>query len=83
MTAGCRPVWRRGRRRPATGEIEGLTEIGFAVSFGVLVDTFLVRTMLVPALTTMLGRWAWWPGGVPTARTPQAAPAANGAQDTL
>ncbi|MEL7675512.1 MAG: MMPL family transporter, partial [Chloroflexota bacterium] len=44
------------------GEVAGLIEIGFAVAAGVLIDTFVVRTMLVPALTTVLGRWAWWPG---------------------
>lgn len=49
------------------GEIKGLAELGFAVAVGVLIDTFVVRTMLVPALTTLLGRWAWWPGGVPKA----------------
>jgi len=44
------------------GEVAGLLEVGFAVAVGVLIDTFVVRTMLVPALTTALGRWAWWPG---------------------
>jgi RND superfamily putative drug exporter len=56
------------------GEIKGLSQIGFAVSFGVLIDTFVVRTMLVPAITTMLGRWAWWPGGVPGAKTVRPVP---------
>ena len=47
------------------GEIKGLIEMGFAVSVGVLIDTFVVRTMLDPALATLFGRWTWWPGGVP------------------
>lgn len=48
-----------------TGEIMGLIEIGFAVSVGVLIDTFVVRTVLDPALATIFGRWTWFPGGVP------------------
>ena len=47
------------------GEIKGLVELGFAVAVGILVDTFVVRTMLVPSITVLLDRWAWWPGGVP------------------
>lgn len=39
----------------------GLLQIGFAVAFGVLLDTFVVRTTLVPALTVLFGRWNWWP----------------------
>ena len=39
-----------------------LTQIGVIVGFGVLLDTLLVRSLLVPALVSMLGRWFWWPG---------------------
>jgi len=51
-----------------TGEVAGLLEIGFAVAVGVLIDTFVVRTVLDPALAALFGRWTWWPGGVPQAR---------------
>jgi RND superfamily putative drug exporter len=38
-----------------------LTEVGFLVAFGVLVDTFLVRSALIPTLAVDLGRRWWWP----------------------
>jgi putative drug exporter of the RND superfamily len=38
-----------------------LTEIGFIVAFGVLLDTFVVRSILVPALTFIIDRRIWWP----------------------
>jgi RND superfamily putative drug exporter len=47
------------------GEIAFLTQLGFAVAVGVLIDTFVVRTVLDPALAALFGRWTWWPGGVP------------------
>jgi len=39
-----------------------LTQIGVIVGIGVLLDTLLVRTVLVPALATMCGDRFWWPG---------------------
>jgi RND superfamily putative drug exporter len=38
-----------------------LTQVGVTVAFGVLLDTFVVRSVLVPALTWELGERTWWP----------------------
>ncbi|MFG1923249.1 MMPL family transporter [Cryptosporangium sp. NPDC048952] len=38
-----------------------LIEVGFLVAFGVLLDALLVRSVLVPALTLLIGRRIWWP----------------------
>lgn len=38
-----------------------LAQIAFLVAFGVLLDTLVVRTLLVPALTHDLGDRVWWP----------------------
>jgi uncharacterized membrane protein YdfJ with MMPL/SSD domain len=38
-----------------------LPSIGLGLAVGVLLDTFGVRTLLVPSAVVVLGRWNWWP----------------------
>jgi putative drug exporter of the RND superfamily len=42
--------------------VTGLQETGFAVTAGLLLDTFVVRSLLVPSVAALLGRANWWPG---------------------
>ena len=45
----------------ATLPLTTFVEIGFAVAFGVLLDTIVVRSVLVTALNLDIGRAMWWP----------------------
>ena len=38
-----------------------IQDIGFGLAVGILMDTFLVRTLLVPSTVVIVGRWNWWP----------------------
>ena len=42
--------------------LEELVQIGATVAVGVLLDTFVVRSLLIPAITYLCGERAWWPG---------------------
>jgi len=44
----------------STSSISFIQEIGVAVAAGVLLDAFIVRSLLVPSLMALLGRWNWW-----------------------
>ena len=54
-----------------------LTQIGITVAFGVLLDTFVVRSVLVPALTFELGERVWWPSTLARRRRKAVAPPAD------
>jgi RND superfamily putative drug exporter len=43
------------------GGDSSVEQIGYGIAFGILLDTFFVRTLLVPSIVALLGRWNWWP----------------------
>jgi putative drug exporter of the RND superfamily len=38
-----------------------IVDVGVGLALGILMDTFIVRTILVPCTVVLLGRWNWWP----------------------
>jgi putative drug exporter of the RND superfamily len=57
-------------------------DIALGLALGILMDTFLVRTLLVPSTVVLLGRWNWWPSKLRMDRgeppePPSASPAAE------
>ena len=47
-----------------TASLQMVFQVGAAISAGVLIDTFLVRVVLIPSLATLAGRWNWWPSSL-------------------
>src|SRR6266702_1556240 len=62
----------------AAGRLTMLQQMGFGLAVAVLIDATLVRSVLVPAAMTLLGRWNWylpgWLGWLPQFRIEGAAP---------
>jgi RND superfamily putative drug exporter len=51
-----------------------MRELAFVMAAGILIDSFLVRSILVPSLMAAFGRASWWPNSPPRAETsPEAA----------
>jgi len=38
-----------------------VAQMGAAIAVGLLLDTLVVRTLFMPSIATLLGRWFWWP----------------------
>ncbi|MHA6484260.1 MMPL family transporter [Paenibacillus sp. strain BS8-2] len=53
----------------ATLPIQVLVQFGLITAIGVLMDTFIVRPFLVPAITAILGKYAFWPGKAEVVQT--------------
>lgn len=62
VVSSCGLVMAASFSRLASNTVMEVAELGFTVVVGILLDTFVVRPLLVPAIATILGRWNWvWP----------------------
>ncbi|HSW59010.1 MAG TPA: MMPL family transporter, partial [Dehalococcoidales bacterium] len=44
-----------------TAPLQMVFQVGGAIAIGVIIDTFLIRALLIPAIARVVGRWNWWP----------------------
>jgi putative drug exporter of the RND superfamily len=42
-------------------DMRAIGQFGSTVCVGLLLDTLIVRTLLMPSIATLVGRWFWWP----------------------
>ncbi len=57
------PTWLSPWVAPTYGALQSIVELGFALALGVLIDTFVVRPILVPAFLALICRWQFRRGG--------------------
>jgi putative drug exporter of the RND superfamily len=48
-----------------------IRDVGIGLALGVLMDTFIVRTILVPCTAVLVGRWNWWPSKLSQLKIPE------------
>jgi RND superfamily putative drug exporter len=58
-----------------TSDLRSIGQVGTTIGLGLLLDTFVIRSLVTPSIATLLGRWFWWPMTLPRRpdRTPQIA----------
>jgi RND superfamily putative drug exporter len=59
-----------------------IVDVGVGLAVGIIMDTFVVRTVLVPCTVVLLGRWNWWPSKLHMA-TPESTAAVSASADAL
>lgn len=52
----------------AGSSVLSIAQIGTTIGVGLLIDTLVVRTFVLPSLIALLGRWFWWPSQKATRR---------------
>jgi len=60
-----------------------IVDVGVGLAIGVIMDTFVVRTVLVPCTVVLLGRWNWWPSKIEVTSSPDATDAVGASADAL
>ena len=60
-----------------------IVDVGVGLAVGVIMDTFVVRTVLVPCTVVLLGRWNWWPSKIEVTPAPDGTDAVGASADAL
>jgi RND superfamily putative drug exporter len=60
-----------------------IVDVGIGLAIGVIMDTFVVRTVLVPCTVVLLGRWNWWPSKIEVTPSPDETDAVGASADAL
>jgi RND superfamily putative drug exporter len=60
-----------------------IVDVGIGLAIGVIMDTFVVRTVLVPCTVVLLGRWNWWPSKIQVTPAPDGTDAVGASADAL
>ncbi|BBY30656.1 RND family transporter [Mycolicibacterium sediminis] len=58
----------------AVSELTVIGQVGTTIGLGLLFDTLIVRSLMMPSIAALLGRWFWWPRNVRTRPLPSAWP---------
>jgi RND superfamily putative drug exporter len=60
-----------------------IVNVGVGLAVGILMDTFVVRTVLVPCTVVLLGRWNWWPSKIEVTPLPEGADTIGASAEAL